>query len=332
MSEITEQTEQEQEVVQEPKKLTGLAAYHEKERQKKELKKGLNEQKREMNQVERSEYLHKTDGKETVTPTNFDEIDFGIDPQKEYKFETIEKSRNPRHQILGNTSKIFDQSQNRMRQIKYIPIADTIFVDEMGDRYDGYPDTPLAFHNNELIVEGSDTRLVEFMLSHDQYDGNKQRISKFPPMFTLVNKADLERRIEAEYTDKVKAMNAINETDFKDLLPIARVIFNIVESDPITVRNKMRSRVERDCKKILNNLDSPKVKRSYILQLALDQGIIEIINDKRSLNWGETKTLLKEMKAYREPEAIINEICDWSFTNEGSRAYDVIKAKISLKM
>ena len=89
-----------------------------------------------------------------------------------------------------------------------------------------------------MTVEGADTRLVEYMLSHDSYDGNPHRLSKMPPMFTLVNKHDLEQRKESRHKEELKAFNIINDTDIKELLPISRVIFNIMDTDQLSVKNQ----------------------------------------------------------------------------------------------
>ena len=299
---------------------SGLQAYQQRKKQESDLKKGLREQQKEINAEQEVS---------SVLPVNVEELDFGVDPNKTYFFETVEKSATARHQILGNTSKIFDSKTNRVREIKYINIADTIFTDEMGKRYEGYPDAPLSFHNNQLAVDGKDIRLIEFLLSHDLYDGNKHRISKVPPLFTLVNKADLEEKREKEYTEKAKAMNAINENDFKDILPVARIVFQIMDTDPKTVKNKLRDKVEQGrYKQILDNLDSPKIKRSHVLQMGFDQGLIAIDKERRSLMWGESNTFIREMNAYIDERAVLSEVADFSFTTEGNKVYDLIKARL----
>ncbi|WP_298845489.1 hypothetical protein [uncultured Clostridium sp.] len=304
---------------QETPKLTGIKAYHEKKRLEKEQKSSLRKQ---LESIKETSYQTET----------IEEIDFGIDINKTYVFEVLEKSTNSRHQILSATCKIFDGEQGRMRTIKYIPIADTIFVDEMGERYDGYPDQVLSLHNNQLTAEGSDVRLVEYLLSHDEYDGNPNRISKRPPLYTLVNKHDLEKRKEAIFGAKLKALNIINENAIEELMPIARVVFNIMDTDELIVKNKLRAYAETENNgsiNIINNFGSPKTKRAYVVQASLDQGIIEVDVKNHSLVWAETKIQITEVRAVKDLEAQLSEITDFTFTPIGEKVYDVLKARVT---
>jgi len=304
----------------EQKPKTGLAAYQEKlrlEKIEKDRVRAINNQTKEL---ALEELIEK--GEEV------DDLDMGIDVTKTYVFETLIKSETPRHEMLSTSCKIFDG--NRMREIKYLPIADTIFVDEMGKRYDGYPLPVLSFHRDQLIVPGSDVRLVEYLLSHDEYDGNKNRLSKLPAKFTLVNKNDLEDRKEARHALELKALNIINETDIKELLPVSRVVFNIMDSDEKIVKNKLRDMVKTKPgpDMIIKSIDSPRVKRSYVMQAALDQGLVEVDTVNKCLLWSGTRVMIVEIRATKDAAAQLDEITVYSFTDEGQKVYDILRQKI----
>lgn len=316
MSEVTEE-----------KKLTGIAAYHAKKREAKEQEKqeqelngqvdaGIKEQKAILKAEKAENYKGK------------DEMDFGIRKDKTYVFQLINGSGQPRHVMLGSKCKIFDGE--RIRNISYIPVSDTIFDDEMEGRFDGYPEPTLSFHKDFLTAEGTDTRLVEYLLSHELYDGNTTRLNpRKDAMFTLVNKEDLEKRKEAQHARELKAMNIINDSDIRELLPISRIIFNSMETDPTTVRNLLRDRAKKNPQDILDNMESPRVGRRYMIQLALDQGVVEINVRNSSLIWADTQTFIKEMKATTDTDAAVKEIADFTFTEKGTKVYDILKQKIA---
>lgn len=303
----------------ETKKPNGLAEFQAKKKLEKEQQAGLNKETNQLKEQYKEEKLEqqalKVEG-------------FLIEPSVTYVFQTIQKSGSPRHEILGSRCKVFDG--NRIRQTRYLPFADTIWVDEQGTRYDEASDAILAFNRDLITVEGTDTRLMEYMLSHDEYDGNKHRLAKTPAKFTLVNKPNLEQAKEALFTAKLKALNIINDSMFGELLPIARVVFNIMDADQTTVRNKLREWAEKDPTKILTNYDSPRVKRAFVIQDAIDKGVIELDVQNKSLVWGGTKAFITEVNATRDLEALLREVTDFSFTENGNKVYDIIKAKKSL--
>lgn len=307
------------------KKLTGLAALNEKRRLEREQKAGISKEAKTLNEPPKMETATIEENKPLLNPTT--ELEFGIDPKKIYVFQTVEKSGSPRHQMFNSKGKMFDG--NRIRAIRYIPVADTIFVDEQGDRYKDYPDEILSFHRDLMPVSGTDKRLVEFMLSNDDYDGNPHRLSPLPPVYTLVNKFNEEDAKEALFNAKLRAMNVVNDNDIKELYPIARVVFNIMDKDETTVKNKLRALSETQPQLILNNIDSPRVKRGYVVQSGLDRGIIEVNMEKRSLVWSSSKAYIMEIKAVKDAGAQLTEITDFTFTDEGNKMYDVLKAKVA---
>lgn len=301
------------------KKPSGLAEFHARKKLEKEQQAGLSKETKVLN----------TELKEERKEQDSLKVEgFFIDPNVTYVFQTIQKSSSPRHEILGSRCKVFDGT--RIRQTRYLPFADTIWVDEQGNRYDEADDAVLAFNRDMITVEGTDTRLMEYMLSHDEYDGNKNRLAKTPPKFTLVNKPNLEQAKEALYSAKLKALNIINDSAFGEILPIARVVFNIMDTDETTVKNKLREYAEKDPNKILTNYDSPRVKRAFVIQAAFDKGIIELDAQNKSVVWGSTRALVTEVNATKDLEALLREVTDFSFTENGNKTYDILKQKLVL--
>lgn len=254
---------------------------------------------------------------------------FVADPKKIYIFESIVKSKTPRHEIIGSTCTIFDPIQGRPREIRYIPIANTIFVDEMGERYKHAGSYTISLYNNRLEVPGTDARLVEYLMAHDSFDGNENRLSRKPAEFTLLNKADAELKKEERYNAELKALNVINDTDIKELLPVARIVFNILETDSLSVKNKLREQAKTRPMAVLNNIDNPRTIRGYLVQAALDHGVIEVDQENRCLIWKEVKVVIIPLMSEKASEQV-TEITDFSFTTEGSKFYDILKQKVKV--
>lgn len=304
------------ETVTEEKKPEGLKAYQLKQQQQKEQAKGIALETKALTQEPAGE------DEKPLKPV--------VDRNKTYVFEAVVKSKNPRNELIGSTCTIFDPVQQRTRQIRYIPIADTIYVDEMGERYKDYALPTISMYNNKIEVPGTDARLVEYLMAHDAYDGNENRLSRRPAEFTLVNKEDIELKKEQLYNYKLKALNAINAADIKELLPLARVVFNVLATDTLSVKNELRKYAETKPATILNNIDNPRVVRGYLIQGALDHGILEINQENKSLMWKETNIYITDLSATTDPSAQLTEITDFTFTPVGTKMYDILKQKVKI--
>jgi len=249
-----------------------------------------------------------------------------IDPKAIYEFETILKAPRPRHQPVASESDIFDGT--RMRTIRYIPIAESIYKDEQGDRFENYPQPYVGFYGNTLTAEGKDMRLVEFLLACDDYDGNPHRLSRSEPLFTLVNKEALEEKKSIQHDNEFKALEVVNTTPITDLKPIARVIFNILDPNEKAIKNKLRDKAKESPDLILNNILNPKLKRIYEIQNAMDLGVISVNPDKNNAVWADTGTQICVVKEGKNTRKAAEELATFSFTKgDGEEFLKVLRLK-----
>lgn len=236
---------------------------------------------------------------------------FTVDPTKVYEFETLIKTEIARHQPISLESEVFDGES--MRTIRYVPMAQSIFKDEQGDRFNSYSLPHVEFYRNTLSVDGKDARLVEYLLAYDAYDGNKHRLSRFDPLYTLVNKELLEDKKSAQHDNEFKALEVVNNADISDLKPIARVIFNITDTSEKAIKNKLRDVAKSKPSQILDNITNPKLKRIYEIQKAIDEGSISLNPDKNNAVWADTGTQICELKEGSNIRKAAEELATFSF-------------------
>lgn len=149
-------------------------------------------------------------------------------------------------------------------------------------------------------------------------------------MYRLINKSQEEIDKENKFLSEVKAMNIINGSDIQELFPVARIVYNELSTDETVVRNVLRTQAHKNPEHVLSNIDSPQIKRKFVMQTALDKGIIYVNKEKRSLLWSDNNVFIKELINTKEDKAVITELADFTFTNNGMRFYDVIKQKLAL--
>ncbi len=269
---------------------------------------------------------------ESETPEQLN-VGFEIDPNKTYIFETLVKSEFPRSENLGPVTKAFDPIQKRYRDMRYIPVAESIFVDEQDESFDNVHLEPLVFYRNVLYVVGEDRRKMEYMLNHPLYEHSPFRVANRPAFFTLADK-DVQEEIKAKrHATEMAALKAIEETDFADLKPIARILFGITEDTDTAIKNRMceivkahkkGSEQKSGAEKLLENIGNPALLRKYHIQTAIDNGIIAADMNQMRATWVDGNVFIMQLTR-REP---VKEITDWTFTSEGAKFYTQLRKKI----
>lgn len=313
----------------EESKLSGLQKYREE-------KKAVKTEKTEIKEIPMEEIIDKPVSRKTSSFTIINGIE--VNPDKDYTFQTLIKSPARRHVAIGSTCKIYDTTLNQPRNIRYVPTAPTIFEDLLPDAYKEYSDQYVGLYNNEVTVTG-DVRLIEYLLSHDEYDGNPKRLAKTPALFTLTNREILEQQKTVQFTKEELALDVINKAGEAKLKPIARIVFNITDDNFDHIKNRLKEIVKMPkypkngtksgADAILDNVDNPRMERKYVLQIAMDKGLISVNADKNSAVWGDTKGFICAIKNVKDSARQIEELTDYSIGSPaGEKFFELVKDKI----
>lgn len=261
-----------------------------------------------------------------------------IDPSRDYVFELIEKSTASRNVTLGCQGRIFDVNENRIRDIKYVAAAPTIYVEDMDASFIELTPAPKYFHNNYLVVPGTDQRLVEFCMAHDDNEDNPRRLNKRPPLFRIVDKELIERKKTEDYDILDAVRTKIAEKDADELRPLARIIFNIIEENDSALRNKLRdltnhsnlAKAAENAKKVLDNITNPKYDRQYAIIKGFDQGVLELKSEHHNVVWKLTGTVVCDVRNTKNQEKAAGELAEWTLTSDvGQKFWDVYSKKVS---
>lgn len=263
-------------------------------------------------------------------------MELNIDPSKIYNFELIEKSEASRNVIVGTTNKIFDTEDNRIREIKYLPIADTIYVEDMDASLAEQTSPYLGFHNNYLSVSGKDVRLIEYLMAHDDNEANPKRLNKRSPAFRLIDKELIEKTKTASHDFIDRVRETIKAKDADELRPVAQIMFNIVEKDDTALRNKLRDLTvdadinvaARKAKQVLDNIDNPKFDRQFLIMKGFEKGIIRLETEQNTVVWANTGVVVSTVRNIRDQNKTAGELAEWSFLEEGEKFWNVFSKKV----
>lgn len=261
-------------------------------------------------------------------------LDFEVDPTKDYKFEVLQKSDTRRFQNLGNETLAYDPVEKRYVNLRYFPTAATIFSDDQDESFDEVSPPTLGFWNNELICRGEDIRQMEFLMNHPLYEHSPFRVYNKPPMYTLADK-DVKDAIQAKrIATELKCLALIAKAPIIDLRPVARIEFGIADPDETAIRNELSERAKKPkqgteqkspAEKIIDSIDDLDMQRNFHVQNAIDKGVISVnINDMR-VTWVETKQLIWNLLNKKE---VVKQLADWSFSEPGEQFYALLRQKI----
>lgn len=261
------------------------------------------------------------------------DLGFTIDPEKDYIFETIKKSPNPRHEVLASTCRIFDTEEKRYRDIIYIPTAPSIFKEDLDESWDNIPSPPLFFYRDQLIIHGQDKRGMEYVMMHSDYEHSPFKVSGRQPKFTLLDK-DVQEKIKAKIHEaQFKAQEAIKKMPIDDLRPIARVVFGIAETADTAIVNKMNELAKTDKKgagklpaeQIIENIGNPELVRRYTIQSAMDTGLIFVDVNNMQARFRENNVFILQLKG----RDAVKELTEFSHSGEGMEFYNQLKRKMN---
>lgn len=304
----TETAPQEQKVKRQT--FNGLQAMHDKRRAEKE--------------AERQRKL----AEKMYIPDDDAPAEIEIDPNKTYVFESCVKTTAWRHETISTESKMYDTKTNRIREIRYIPVAKSIFVDEQDESLKNYPTPYLGLSRGTLSVSGADKMLVQFLLAHDAYEGNPHRLSRLPAAFRLKDKEIMEKKEEKRLKLVDDALQLLKTADAESLRSIARVVFSILDTDDRAIMNKLKNMAISNPRAILENVENPKLKRVYVIQQALDSGLIEVQPLKNNCVWNENKVQICTLDNVKDTVKSAAEIADFTYTEEGKEFFEILQQKM----
>lgn len=264
-------------------------------------------------------------------------MNLNIDPNKDYRFELVDKSPANRNVIIGATNRIFDPVLNRIRQLRYIPVSNSIYEDEMDSSFFDLSTPYIGFNNNYLSVSGRDIRLLEYLIANDDNESNQNRLGNRPPLFRLIDNDLIEKRKTASYDLIDKVRDLIKDKDADQLRPLARIFYGIDSNDDNAVRNHLRDVISRTdiveaskaAKVMIDNIANPKLERQYSVLKALDMGLIALKPDHNCVVWVNTGVLVCNVRNIKDQSKVAGELAEWTFlSEEGKLFWEVLSKKI----
>lgn len=172
----------------------------------------------------------------------------------------------------------FDEEKRAYRSLRFASNQTSIFEDE---QFGDVSLPAIIFTNGKLVVRKEDVLLQEFLSKHPD---NGKMFLEFDPE----QKAEEElATVEAE----LEAMNLARNMEIEDLEAIARVVLrssvNTMSSKEI--RRDMLIYAKNNPKEFISLSNDENIKLRNLAVRAVEEGILKILDDKRTVTWATGK-------------------------------------------
>lgn len=217
----------------------------------------------------------------------------------------------PRKADLRDRSLVKDPVTGKNRFLRYVPGASSMWLDEQ-DKLDATYAAMNAwkpvFDQGTLILSSpEDDEKIKVLMMRDDFDGKEGRISKEPPVYTLVNK-------EQEYTNEVEFMQqrhkaegialAAEWPDFKSHAVYLGIALqeNGRDREEVEVRGDYVKKATNNPALFLKSATSPVANITAQVKIALKSGVIDLGHVKNQAHWADTKALITVLDPKKDPE------------------------------
>jgi hypothetical protein len=183
-----------------------------------------------------------------------------------------------------------------------------------------------AFTRGNLVVEGYDKQLLDFMMLSNWNESNPNRVTSAKKIFKLLDpKTSYASSIQAEKKD-AEAKHWCLNAKFTEVMAYAKVLGmkNVDMKEEDAIRWDMKIIAERNPAKFLDEMGKDETKRMFVIITAFEMDHLQLKGN--SIYWSKnsvspilTAPTGKDIKAH---------LVDWTFTQEGQEFYVELQKEV----
>lgn len=210
---------------------------------------------------------------------------------------------------------IFDEKENRVREIRYCENMSSIYVEEQGD----YAKRgSIVFREGVLIVPIDKPQLADYL---DAHPGNKANGGS---MFYELDKAKKKEQVLVNEFDVVEAVSAVRDKSISELLPIAMAYGIKTDRRPSDIRYDLLVHAKSNPSAFMSTFDSPMVKTAAYIRQATDFQILRKKND--GYYWFDSNGLIVACPVGQDPVDVMTRFC---MTERGASVLMEVKDRLA---
>ena len=199
---------------------------------------------------------------------------------------------------------VYDKETDVVRQMRYCPNENSIWVDEQSDNA---KKEAVIFRNGSLMVPKEKPNLRKFLENHPQ------NIANGGNTFRLVNETKkAEDELKKEFS-QVEAIAAVRDKDIQDLLPVAIYYGLNIDRSTSDIRYDLLKIAKSKPGEFIQAFDSPQVVARSVIRQAADYQIIDLRKD--GAYWFDSNGLIVSVPVGQKAMDVMTRFC---LTEKGS--------------
>lgn len=209
---------------------------------------------------------------------------------------------------------VFDKDTDTVRQMRYAPNENSIWVDEQSDNA---KKEAVIFRNGKLMVPKEKPNLRRFLENHPQNMANGGST------FKIVNETKKAEDILAKEFSQVEAVAAVRDKDIQELLPVAIYYGLNIDRSTSDIRYDLLKIAKKKPTEFIQAFDSPQVVARSIIRQAADYQIIDLRKD--GAYWFDSNGLIVSVPVGQKAMDVVTRFC---LTEKGSSVLASIEERL----
>lgn len=193
---------------------------------------------------------------------------------------------------------IFDEKENRVREIRYCENMPSIFVEEQGEHARR---GSIIFRDGYLFAPPTKPQLAEYLRMHP---GNTENGGS--SFYEVKREEKAENTLKNEF-DIVEAVAIVRDKSISELLPVAITYGISTSQQPSEIRYALLAHAKSNPKAFMESFDSPAVKSRAAIKQAIDFQILASKQD--GCYWFDSNSLIVACPVGQDPIDVMTRFC-----------------------
>jgi len=209
---------------------------------------------------------------------------------------------------------VFDKEKDTIRQMRYCPNENSIWVDEQSENA---KKEAVIFRNGKLMVPKEKPSLRKFLENHPQNMANGGTT------FKIVNETKKAEDILAKEFSQVEAIAAVRDKDIQELLPVAIYYGLNIDRSTSDIRYDLLKIAKKKPTEFIKAFDSPQVVARSVIRQAADYQIIDLRQD--GAYWFDSNGLIVSTPVGQKSIDVLTRFC---LTEKGSSVLGSLEERL----
>lgn len=258
-----------------------------------------------------------TDSVAVATPKTKKAVSYNYKPKDEQLAYVYEMKGNAgiAYMLAQSNVTVYDKESDSVRQIRYCPNENSIFVDEQSVNA---RKEAVIFRNGNLVVPREKPNLRMFL------DYHPQNVKNGGTLFELFDDTkDAEQELAKEF-NIFEAVSLVRDKSIDDLLPVA-MYYNInVDRSVSDIKYDLLNMAKRIPDDFVKAFDNPVVKTRSIIHRAFEYGVVKAKND--GCYWVDSDGLIVVVPVGQDHKDVLARFC---MSERGASALSAIEDRLT---